>query len=249
MTMPMIHRTAIQVENKSYITPHYLRIQFLCTAIAPYLDLPVGVNNKLFFPHPTDQNSSVMRTYTHRAIDPDKGLMTIDFALHEGESVACQWAKEAEKGDEIEVAMKLQHRPLVPEVDHYLFVTDMSGIAPTAAIVERLPKGVKATIITELLSEQDRYNFYQSEATLECHWYINPSPDQGSRLSEFVLAIPQVETIEGSRFAHIVAEFNTVRTLRGQLHRQRQWGRDEIYACAYWQIGKEESAPREKRIE
>ncbi len=262
------HRTIVRVARKEFLTPNYLRIILKCDDIEHYKDVTLGVNNKLFIP-PKGQSTvhlpvfneetrmweaqdadirPTVRTYTHRAINLEAKELIVDFAVHEGASIACEWALNAAENDEVGLAMKIKNKDTLAEAEHYLFVTDMTGIPATAALIEKLPKNVKATVVTEVTLEADILpEHYQSQADVELHWLINPNPEKGSNL--FELTKTMIDLMPESHFLHTTAEFSTVKKLRDYLRNEKGWGSKEFYACAYWQIGKKENEEREKRLE
>ncbi len=262
------HRTIVRVARKEFLTPNYLRIILKCDDIVHYKDVTLGVNNKLFIPPKghskvelpefneetrmwETQDEAIrptVRTYTHRAIDVEAKELTIDFAVHEGDSIACEWALNAVENDEVGLTMKMKHKDTLAEADYYLFVTDMTGIPATAALIEKLPSNVKATVVTEVTTENDILpEHYQSEADVELHWLINAHPEKGSNL--FELTKTMIDLMPESHFLHTTAEFSTVKQLRDYLRNEKGWGFKEFYACAYWQIGKKENEERTKRLE
>ncbi|MBP6115292.1 MAG: siderophore-interacting protein [Neisseriaceae bacterium] len=267
MTPVTPKKTKLSVVEKHYITPNYLSIVLTGDDVSSYADATLGANNKIFVP-PVGHKTVVLpthdpvlgwtvddpallptvRTYTHRAIDLAKNTMTIDFAVHEGDSIACQWAVNAEVGDEIGVTMKAGKQKLMPEVGHYVFVTDPTGIPVTAALLERLPAGSQAVVIAEVPTAADHYPF-QSAANLSVEWLYNPHPDQGSPLAEALKANQTIlDWPVDARFAHITAEHGTVRAARNYLRKEQGWQREECYACAYWQIGRREGEMKGRKV-
>ena len=265
----IIHRTTVHLTSKTYLTPHYLRLTFRCDDIEPFLEVPFGVNNKIFIP-PHGHASVEMpvfndetkqweisdeslrpttRTYTHRAINIEKKELTVDFAMHEGDSIACNWAKDADIGDQIGLAMKLKHRNVLPEgTQEFLFVTDMTGIPAVSSLVAKLPTDSKAHIITEVLTPEDILEtYYHSQAALSTEWLVNPTPEKGSELSN--ASQQKWKTLTAPHFTHITAEYHTVKSLRDFLRHEQQQTSKEFYACAYWQIDTREDAEREKRLD
>ncbi len=269
MTRAVPRKTKLTVVAKHYITPNYLSIVLTGDDVPLYADATLGANNKIFVPpvgHKTvvlpnhdpklgwqvDADPALLpavRTYTHRAIDLGKNTMTIDFAVHEGDSVACQWAVNAEVGDELGVTMKPGKQKLMPEVEHYVFVTDPTGIPVTAALLERLPKGSSAIVFAEVMSEADHYPF-ESEADVTIQWLYNAHPEQGSPLMAALLSNQAVLAMPAeNRFAHITAERATVRAARDYLRKTHDWSREECYACAYWQIGRRDGEVERKLMD
>ncbi len=268
--MKRIHRSLITLVEKEYLTPNFLRATFYCNDIEPYLKTPLGVNNKLFFPPEgvtfTEENlffseaenrwiikgseeTPIIRTYTHRKIDPEKRLITIDFAVHEGDTIACDWIVKAEKGAILGMAMKIEHRPAVTDAKEYLFMADMTGIPVASALIEALPASANVTVLAEILSEEDKYPHFTGAATINVEWVINPDPSKGSPLLERLKSLENLDQFGDGRYAHVTTEYSTVRSVRTFLRDERLWERDEVFACAYWQIGKRENEPRQKRME
>lgn len=253
-----VHKTVVRFARKEFLTPNYLRVTLKCDDIEHYKDVTLGVNNKLFIPPqgqntvdlltPNDNAPLTMRTYTHRDIDLTTKELIVDFAVHDGESIACRWAMNAQENDEIGLAMKTQHRDVLKPADHYLFITDMTGIPATAALVATIPTSAKITIITEVLTEEDILpEHYQADGALELHWLVNPNPETQSDLSKFSQSI--IDSLPDSQFTHITAEFSTVKQLRDYLRNDKGWASKDFYACAYWQIGKKENEERQKRLD
>lgn len=263
-----VHRTVVRVARKEFLTPNYLRIVLKCDDIEHYKDVSLGVNNKLFIPPQgnatvempiyneetrkwdieNEANRPVVRTYTHRDIDLDAKELVVDFAVHEGDSVACQWAMNAKADDQVGLAMKMNHRDVLVEAEHYLFVTDMTGIPAVSALVAQVPSHAKVTVITEVMTKEDVLpEHYQTVADLDLHWLINAHPETGSDLYD--LTKTMVDLMPASHFVHITAEFTTVKKLRDYLRKEKEWTSREFYACAYWQIGKKEHEEREKRMD
>lgn len=268
--MQMIaHRTVVSLVSKEYITPNFLRVILHCDDIEHYKDTPLGVNNKLFIPPNGDTTVQIptynpetkiwemadeakkptTRTYTHRAINLDKKQLTVDFAVHDGDSIACNWARDSKPGDEVGLAMKLKHRDALPAgIKNFLFVTDMTGIPVVAALAASLPEDAHVHIITEVLSEADIFEeHYQSKASLNIEWLVNNHPENGSELAD--LAKAAWEKIEQPNFTHITAEYNVVKTLRDFLRHDNGKTSQDFFACAYWQVNKKEDEERVKRME
>lgn len=269
--MQMIaHRTIVSLVSKEYITPNFLRIILHCDDIEHYKDTPLGVNNKLFIPPkgetsvqiPTynpetkawemadESKKPTTRTYTHRAIDLLKKELTVDFAIHEGDSVACNWARDSEPGAQVGLAMKLKHREALPiGVKNFLFVTDMTGIPVVASLVESLPADANAHIITEVLSEADilEAHYSATKANIKTEWLVNPHPEQGSALTD--VAKRAWFDLDAPKFTHITAEYSVVKSLRDFLRNDNGLTSQEFFACAYWQINKREDEERVKRMD
>lgn len=255
------HKSLIQVAQKQYLGPNYVRIVFHCEDIAHYANTTLGANNKLFLPNP-DQTSIELpefdmatrtwsvqdasklpsvRTYTHSDIDLANKTLTMDFAMHGTETVACHWVNRAQIGDEIGVTMGTDAKNIVPpNLEHYVFITDATGLPVTEAVLRTLPASAHAYVIAEVLTPEDEINLV-SDAKLEVTWLHNPDPLNVAVLEAELRRQNHLANLPNSRFAHITAEHASVRACRNYLRKEHGWTRDDCYACAYWQIGKSEN--------
>jgi NADPH-dependent ferric siderophore reductase len=62
-----------------------------------------------------------------------------------------------------------------------------------------------------------------------------------SLLADELAKHPELINLPPSRYAHITAELQAVRACRNILRKQSDWGKEDCYACSYWQIGKADS--------
>lgn len=263
------HRTFIQVREKIYLGPNYIRIIFDCADVEKFQHSSIGANNKLFIPRPDQAAIEIpefdlnlrkwsvkdpalmpeIRTYTHRDIDLVNKTLTIEFAMHGTDTVACHWADRAQRGDQIAVTMPTVPKDLVPAgLEHYLMITDSTGLAVTQAILEQLPKTAKAYVIAEVPTPEDQI-VLNTQAELVQIWLHNPTPLQQSRLAEELLQHPELIHLPTSRYAYITAELQAVRACRNILRKQSDWSKEDCYACSYWQIGKSDSERKSKVID
>ncbi|MDI1222825.1 MULTISPECIES: siderophore-interacting protein [Acinetobacter] len=263
------HRTFIQVKEKIYLGPNYVRIIFDCADVEKFKYTSIGDNNKIFIPR-HDQtaieipdfdfnqrkwivsNPEMMpeiRTYTHRDIDLVNKTLTIEFAMHGTDTVACHWADRAQPGDQIGVTMSTAAKNSIPTgLNHYLIITDGTGLAVTQAILEKLTADAKVYVIVEVATVEDQIELH-TQADLEQTWLFNPNPLQQSLLADELLRHPEFINLPASRFAHITAELQAVRACRNILRKQSDWGKEDCYACSYWQIGKADNERQSKVLD
>ena len=97
-------RRVLTVAEKHHASPHYLSIRFDCLDFGDFASASPDDHVKLFLPQDGPVSGRPpMRDYTPRAFDPAKGLMVIDFALHQPAGPATAWAIAAQPGDRIEI--------------------------------------------------------------------------------------------------------------------------------------------------
>ncbi len=266
MEKPQIAKHVFKVSSKEFITPHYIRIRLQGDGTSDFAVCSLGANNKIFIPPvgtkevqfaefnaskgewvmPDEQFKPLVRTYTHRQIDVENKEITIDFVNHGDTGPASAWARAAEKGDELGVAMKLRASELYPSADWYFLIGDATAIPVLCSILESLPAEAKGHCIIEVYGQEDIH----PEVThpgFTIQWVFNADAVQGSNLPEQVAAvdIPQVE----KRFAYIACEYQSVRRLRSYFKNELEWGNKEFYAFAYWKAGVAEDQSAQDRRE
>lgn len=251
---PNISRYVFQVTGKENITPHYTRVRLRADEEINFNTCTLGVNNKIFIPPvgvkqvyfptfdahkqewiaPDDQLKPVVRTYTHRAWNPETQEISIDFVNHGDNGPASAWANHAVIGDELGVAMKVGSRQLYPEADWYFLIGDATAIPVLACILESLPPTAKGQCMIEVASPADVHPEIK-HAGFHIEWLFNAHPEKGSELAQCVqqVALPE----DGSKFAYIACEYDSVRTLRKYFREDQQWKKEELYAFSYWRAG------------
>lgn len=252
------------VTRKEFITPHYIRIYFSIENIDQFKNCTIGVNNKIAVPpkglneihfpgydpqkhewiYPAKEVAPAIRTYTHRGIDLEKEELIIDFVYHGDSGPASQWAYEAVTGSKLGIMMRPESKELYPEAKWYMLAGDATAIPVIAAILETLPKEVKATCIIEVHSKEDE-QILNTHAEVDFLWLHNSSPEKGSELAKNVreIKIPEIT----SKFAYVAAEFSSVKEIRNYIRKELRWQQNELYAYSYWKAGVSEDKSQSDR--
>ena len=266
MEKPKISKYVFKVTAKEYITPHYIRINLKSDEDIEFDQCTPGANNKIFIPPsgtrevqfstfdpekgewvmPDDAIKPIVRTYTHRAIDPETKEITIDFVNHGDNGPASAWARNAVLDDQLGVAMKIRPTVHVGEADHYLLIADSTAIPVLCCILESLPEDASGRCIVEVATPEDKHPEVQHPG-FEVTWLVNPHPEKGSALAETARAW----TIDPDKkhFAYIAAEYSTVRDLRQYFKEELGWGAKDFYAFSYWKSGTAEDKSAQDRRE
>ena len=267
MEKPVISKHIFRVTNKAYITPHYIRVKLKTEEKTSFDECTLGANNKIFIPPhgtkevtfasfdkersewmmPDESIKPIVRTYTHRAIDNLTNEISIDFINHGDNGPASAWAKTAEKGDQLGVAMKIRETRHYPEVDWYLLVGDATAIPVISCILESLPPQAKGRCIIEVFGKEDIHPEVKHPG-FQIQWLFNPQPETGSDLPQMVkqTTLP----INGSTFAYVACEYSSVKELRNYFTQDLQWTNKDFYAFSYWKAGvSEEKSAKERREE
>ncbi len=262
-SIPIVQEV-LTLKSKAYLSPHYIRA-VLTGNVAAYKGATLGDNNKIFIPPPghskvhlrsfdpelgewvlpPPQLRPIIRTYTTRYLDLQRGELTIDFVDHGPHGPASKWAIDAEPGSELGVAMKLNNKELFPKVDHYVLVGDATAIPVLGVILEGLPASAKGQCIIEVQEEGDRLEL-QTPADMEFTWLYNPEPGKDSKLAETLKGIPLASD---SRFAFVACEYESVKEIRNHLRKELLWTNQELYAFSYWKRGVAEDKSAQDRRE
>lgn len=267
MQQPKISRYIFRVSHKEKLTPHYIRIKLQSDEDIDFDQCTLGANNKIFIPpkgvsevhfpefdetkgewvHPSEELKPIVRTYTHRAIDPVTKEITIDFVNHGDNGPASAWAAKAKVGQQLGVAMKIRPTIHYQDSDWYFLIGDATAIPVICCILESLPPTAKGCCLIEVPTEKDIHPEVQ-HAGFDIQWLINPHPEHASVLSE--LAKEVTIPLEGSCFAYVACEYTTVKILRHYFRDELKWTNKQFYAYSYWKAGDaEDQTATERRQE
>lgn len=234
-----MHITA-QVVSVADITPNMRRIVFGGPGL---VDFPSGTEGgyiKLVFPDlPRSRpDRPVMRTYSIRAHDVERGLITVDFAMHtDTGGIAIDWAMQARPGDTMLISGPGTIKMAPSDADWYLIAGDMTALPAALCNIARLPAHALGHVVFEIASEADQPEL-SLPAGMSLHWVINPKPrDQKTKLYETITGL---DWLAGAPFIWTACEFDTMRALRSYYRNDRQVDRTALYLSSYWRAGRTE---------
>ncbi|MDA5555538.1 siderophore-interacting protein [Shimia sp. MMG029] len=238
--MPRPQPRMLEVLRTEMVTPNMRRVVFGGQEITTIPEGYEGGYIKLIFPdapHSTPDRV-VMRTYSIRAFDADKGEMAVDFALHgDAGGLATDWAMTVQPGDRILIGGPGSVKMVDPAADWVMLAGDMTAIPALMCNFERLTADTKGYVVIEITSEADKQDLNLPEG-IELHWVINPTPEKlEGKLVEQIKALPW---LEGQVSVWTACEFDSMRALRSYYRTDRGVGRDQIYLSSYWRAGRTE---------
>lgn len=171
------------------------------------------------------------RIYTIRRADADRGLLDIDFAIHEAGGPGLRWALEAGPGERVGLLGPGGHG--LRDADRYLFVGDETGLPAIARMLEALPASASGQAIVEI-ADTDETQLLPSHPGFEVIW-LPRAVHGGGQLPQTVETI--LPKLCGERtFAWIGCEFSDFRSLRTLL-RNRGFAKRDIVAFSHWRRG------------
>ena len=249
----------LTVKEKIQLTPHYIRVVLEGDNLANFSIAQIGDNNKIILPK--DKNSPIVlpekglagsgekpivRTYTLRALDLEKGEMTIDFVAHGDEGLASKWALQAEVGDELGVLMKDKGKQLIQPADYVVFIGDHTALPVISVMLEQLPSNAKGKAIIEVFSEEDVLDLTKPDG-VELVWVFNDEPGKTSALPHQVaqLEFPK----DQSRFVFSATEYAASKFIVNMLRDNFNLISNEFRTTSYWKYGQDEEDSRQTRSE
>ncbi|WP_230531514.1 siderophore-interacting protein [Microvirga roseola] len=185
---------------------------------------------------PKGNERPIIRIYTIREIDVERGEITIDIVLHEGDDTpGSTWAREASEGDVVGVMGPGGGD--VPAADWYLLAGDETALPAIARILASLPAGCRATVILEIPDESERQPL-PSAAELDVRWlYRNGAPAGTTSLIEDAVRGIQLPADVGRRFIWAGCEQKSCRCLRKLVRKEWSVPASDHLVVAYWRAG------------
>ncbi|MET2825928.1 siderophore-interacting protein [Mesorhizobium shangrilense] len=241
--------TVTEVRN---LTPHMRRIRFAGEDLSRFAKFG-GMHIRMLFPTrdvpdplwpvlggnglpvwPADDRRPVARVYTIRALDVDKGIIDVDFAVHSGESVGAAWAMQATPGMKIGI-MGPVGRP-VRQAGWYVMGADETGLPALARMLEALPAQTRGVAFVEIADDGERQEIANATG-IELHWLTRNGVPAGEdrRLADAVRAVAWPKDV--STFGWFAAEAAAAKVMREHWRGTLGLGRDETLAAAYWRRG------------
>lgn len=242
----------VTVVSTAVITPKMRRVTFACTDVKPFLDHHMHV--RLLVPPrgrkprwpalkedgrigwPTGEDALVVRIYTIRSVDAEKGHVSIDFLQHPAEGIAtpgADFARDAKPGDR--VALMGPGGGGLPDAERIFLAGDESALPAIARMAEEAPAGVTLQAIIEVEDAAEEQVF-QTAANLSVRWLHRSAyaaEDAGVLRRE---ACAAVEGLDDDSFVWFACEKDDVRAFKAHLA-ARGRNRRKQYCAWYWERG------------
>ena len=168
------------------------------------------------------------RSYTVRAWDAQRSLLTLDFVVHGDAGVAGPWSAAAKPGDVLQLTGPGGAYTPDPDAAWHLMVGDLSVLPAIGASLQRVPDGVPVHVLVELDDEADRQEL-TSPGDLHVTWLR--ADGSGAALLEAVRAL---EFPAGPVHAFVHGEASSVRAVRRHLLVEREIPREALSVSGYW---------------
>lgn len=225
------HRS-LTVRDKSYLTPHMIRIVLEGEDLADFSSLGADDHVKLFLPSAGGEPER--RDYTPRRFDTADRSLTLDFAVHEA-GPATAWAIAAEVGDSLTIGGPRGSMEVSPTFDWWLLIGDETALPAIGRRIEELPPGTQVISLCAVPGAADEQAF-DTGVALTTHWVHRPA-DRGDDPEPLLAALGQIALPEGEGYVWIGAEATVARALRDEILEVRKHPRSWFKAAGYWKKG------------
>jgi NADPH-dependent ferric siderophore reductase len=190
------------------------------------------------------------RTYTVRAWDAARALLSIDFVHHGDEGVAGPWAAAARPGDALQLRATAggAYAP-DPEADWHLMAGDSSVIPAISASLARIPAGVPVHVFLEVDDAREQQPL-ESSGELHVTWLHRDQREREDDAEEPLLeAVRALAFPAGAVHGFVHGEAGSVRALRRHLLLDRGVPREALSVSGYWKRSRTEEGWREDKPE
>ena len=243
---PGINIRTLTVTRTQQLSPRMKRITLSGTDLKDYPKDSNAATIKIFIPTEPDARP-IARTYTVRNYNPDTHELSIDFVLHDHDSPASNWAKNAQTGATLGISEprgKSHQIHQLPDIQHYIFAGDESALPAISAMLEKLPGTTRAHAFIEIHPGEAQTLNLPENITLT---YLQRPIDQAGHTTVLQDAITQLEWPEGNVFTYVAGEANAVVALRSFFREVKGLDKSHVYAVPFWKAGLNEEAYHQER--
>ncbi|BAU94904.1 siderophore-interacting protein [Corynebacterium suranareeae] len=181
---------------------------------------------------PRGNDHLVMRTYTVRRWDAEKGELDVDFVVH-GLGPATTWARTVQVGATIQIAGPKSSATHPEGADWVLVAGDETALPAIGRWLEEWPKNARGQVFIEVAHDEHRQLDLPTPEGVEVHWLVNNGAEAGTTtlLFDAILSAPWWE---GTAFAWVAGEANTLKPIRRWLKNEKGLSKEQIEVTGYW---------------
>lgn len=197
----------------------------------------------------------VVRTYTVRKVDRERGEISIDFVVHGEHGVAGPWAASVKPGDPAYLMGPSGAYAPDPAADWHLLAGDESGLPAISAALEAMAPDAVGFVFVEVSGPEDEIDLVAPEG-VQIRWLYRggradlvPEERAGDH-APLIEAVKEVLWRPGQVQVFIHGEAQTVmHNLRSYIRKER--GVDAKWASisGYWRRGRTEETFRQWKAE
>lgn len=181
---------------------------------------------------PRGHEHLVMRTYTVRRWDAEKGELEIDFVVH-GLGPATSWARTVQVGETIQIAGPKSSATHPVGADWVLVAGDETALPAIGRWLEEWPSGARGQVFIEVAHDEHRQLDLPIPEGVEVTWLVNNGAEAGTTTLLFD-AIQAANWWEGKVFAWVAGEAGTIKPIRRWLKNEKGLPKDQVEVTGYW---------------
>lgn len=172
------------------------------------------------------------RVYTIRAIDVERGEITIDFALHDNPGPATRWALEAIAGDVVGIVGPAAEGP--KDAEFFVLAGDETGLPGIARILEHLDGKARGVAFVEIHGPEEIQPLARPPG-IELQWLDR----RGAAAGTMALLVDSLRLVEwpshpGSSFFWGGCEHKAFRAIHRMLRHDVGMPRDRQVLYSHW---------------
>ena len=236
-----VKRRRLIVDSKQYVTPGMLRIGFRSDELLEFESPSPDDHIKIFVPLGPEGVETVMRDFTPRDYNTEKGTLTLDFALHE-RGPAIDWARRSELGDRLTIAGPKGSAIIPDDFNWYLLVGDETALPSIGRRLEGLPKGVSVDVFIVIGDSADQQQL-ETQAQCRVHWIVKYARSLDG-LTPLHAMLDRYVFPEGDGYIWIAAETHIAREVYRYLSDERGHPKQWMKAAGYWTGGEADAGER-----
>ncbi|KUI32218.1 hypothetical protein AU196_22075 [Mycobacterium sp. IS-1742] len=217
------------------------------------LETPLTIDSFTALP---PEKRPVVRTYTVRKADPERGEVTIDFVVHGEHGVAGPWAASARPGQPAYLMGPSGAYSPDPAADWHLLAGDEAALPAIGAVLEALPDDAVGYVFVEVAGPSDEIPLAAPEGVTVSWVYrggradLVPEEAAGDN-APLIAAVKDAAWLPGQAQVFIHGEAQAVmHNLRPYIRKER--GVEAKWASSisgYWRRGRTEETFRQWKAE
>jgi NADPH-dependent ferric siderophore reductase len=202
-----------------------------------------------------DEYQPVVRTYTVRKVDRERGEISIDFVVHGEHGVAGPWAASVEPGDPAYLMGPSCAYAPDPAADWHLLAGDESGLPAISAALEAMAPDAVGFVFVEVGGPDDEIELVAPEG-VQIRWLYRGGradlvpEDRAGDQAPLIEAVKEVLWRPGQVQVFIHGEAQAVmHNLRSYIRKDRGVEAKWASISGYWRRGRTEETFRQWKAE
>ena len=180
-----------------------------------------------------DGRRPIIRTFTPRHVDPEKGDMDLDVVLHDGGAVS-SWVRVAEAGDPAAVSGPGRGYVVDPDASSFLLIGDETAIPAISQLLETVPTDVRVGVIVEIAHPDAKLDLPEHPRAAVQWCDRSSATPPGSALVSAVRAASLPTRVS----VWAAGEAAAMHAIRRHLFEDRGLARSQATVRGYWKHGR-----------